>query len=505
MSRRWLALTLVACSCSDGVASRHVAVTIDASRATSHVSERFVSFAVDSAQLVGALFWSPDAVPQAQGISPVTPYDFSHDKLRKLTRALAPAYLRIGGTDADKLYYDLSRTPVANPPAGYDYVMTADQWDRVNSFAHDLGLSVLFTLNAGPGPRDADGMWTPDNARALMAYTVERDYPVQVWELGNEINGYTAIHGFELAADRYVSDAAAARSLIDEVDPDSWLTGPSIAYWPVVGEFLGMYEDVMAGGLGQSLDLLTWHYYPQQSSRCLITTRRAKSGVLLDAAHLDEVNRWADVVEGLRDAHAPNTPVWLGETGNAQCGGEPLISDAYEGGFWWLDQLGQMALRGQPVVVRQTLSGSNYGLIDDVTLEPNPDYFNSLLWRRLMGTTVLRVELPRDELALRAYAHCAAATADGGVGGISIVVLNLDPERVAEVALPLGSELRQYIVTAESLESRRLVVNGQPLEAQADGTPPEIASLAVRADTLRIPPHAYAFAVIVDAAAPACM
>ena len=98
-------------------------------------------------------------------------------------------------------------------------------------------------------------------------------------------------------------------------------------------------------------------------------------------------------MKALRDQYAPGKPVWIGETGGAQFGGEPGISDAYLGGLWWLDELGLAARSGVEVVVRQTLSGSNYGLIDDKTLVPRPDYWNSWLWKRLMGQEVFAFHL----------------------------------------------------------------------------------------------------------------
>ena len=43
----------------------------------------------------------------------------------------------------------------------------------------------------------------------------------------------------------------------------------------------------------------------------------------------------------------------------------------------WLDQLGLLALSGQRVQCRQTLLGSDYGLIDANSLEGTPDFWVS--------------------------------------------------------------------------------------------------------------------------------
>src|SRR5262249_44712855 len=150
--------------------------------------------------------------------------------------------------------------------------------------------------------------------------------------------------------------------LLRELDPAAKLAGPSSAYWPEMGEAIPFNDALLAAGAGASLDILTWHYYPQQSQRCPIANRRAQPGGLLAPERLDDLGRWLATTADLQRQHLAQKPLWLGETGNAQCGGQPGISDRFEGGFWWLDELGQAARAGQQVVIRQTLSGGNYGL-----------------------------------------------------------------------------------------------------------------------------------------------
>ena len=169
---------------------------------------------------------------------------------------------------------------------------------------------------------------------------------------------------------------------------------------------------------GHLLGVVSWHYYPQQSHRCPVATRRARPGVLPPPAQLDDVEHWAQGVAAAARAHAPGAQLWLGETGSAQCGGEPGLSNAFADSLWWVDQLGRLARRGHAVVVRQTLSGSDYGLIDDASLEPNPSYWASWLWRRLMGTEVLAAGTDTVTASLRVYAHCTPARAPGYTPGL---------------------------------------------------------------------------------------
>jgi hypothetical protein len=226
---------------------------------------------------------------------------------------------------------------------------------------------------------------------------------------------------------------------------------------------------------------------------------------MLDPEALDEVDVWAAEVEGHRDAHAPGTPVWLGETGNAQCGGEPGVSDRWAGTFWWVDQLGRMARRGQPVVVRQTLSGTDYGLLDDSTLTPRPDYWASVLWKRLMGPTVL--DATSVSPALRAYAHCAVPGEGVPPGAVAMALVNL-ADAATPVALPDGGHLLEaWVMTAQSLEARDVRLGDAVLAAAADGSLPELGPRRLdfaAGRWLELPPRSVTFLRLPDVDAPAC-
>ncbi len=492
--------------------TRHARVEVDLAAPRATIDPRYLSVAVDAAQVVGATFWSPEAGVEAPGgTHPVPPYDFGRPRLRRLAGELAPAYLRIGGTTADKIFYDMSAAPVPAPPPHYSAVLTRPQWDGVNEFAMALDYRVVFTLNAGPGPRDVHDAWRPDNAQTLLEYTHEKKYPVALWDFGNEASAYpfTIRFGYRISAGQLASDVAVVRKLVDQAAPGALLAAPSSAYWPVVGELLPLYGDFMAKGAGALIDVVTWHYYPQQSRRCLLATRRASPDRMLDPVALDEVDTWAARVESARDRYAQGKPVWLGESGNAQCGGEPGVSDAFVSGFWWLDQLGRVARRGEPVLVRQTLSGSNYGLIDDDTLDPRPDYWTSVLWRRMMGDRVLDATAGRDP-RLRVYAHCTRHGApDAAPGAVTLAVVNLDPSRGVSLELGAYGDIADvYELSSPDLTSPVIDLNGARLIASSDGSLPALAPAVVSRDAAGLrasfEPATYGFVVLPHAEAPAC-
>jgi heparanase 1 len=503
---RFAAVSLLALitGCHACQPDRRVHVAVDGTRAVATVSDRYLSIAIDTAQLVGGDFWIPGQT-SAGGQGPVTPLDLTRPRLVALARPLGHAYLRIGGTDADRTFYAVGDSAPTTPPAGYQWILTRAQFDAASAFATALDFSILFTLNAAHGPRVSDGPWLADNARTLIDHATASQAPVAVWELGNEVNAYPLIFNFTLSANDYARDVAAARALLAASAPTAKLAAPASAYWPIIGEVGGLLPAFAQVG-GKSVDILTWHFYPQESARCPVAVRSATPTRLLDPDNLDEIDRWADDVAQARASGAPSAEAWLDETSNAQCGGAPGISDAFVSSLWWLDELGKMAHRGTPVVIRQSLTGADYGLLSEPSLDPRPDYFASLLWRRLMGARVLAATVKQPP-SLRVYAHCAAANAlHARAGAVVVLAINLDAAQPAVIALDgLGEGAHDvYAVTADGLQAPTATVNGAPLTVAADGTPPDFAPQSISGNTLLLGPASYAFALFADADADAC-
>ena len=348
------------------------------------------------------------------------------------------------------------------------------------------------TLNAGPAARQATGQWRAENAQALIAYSYDKGYQIAHWELGNELNLYWFVHGVvqQVAVEQYAEDLARLRQVISPYYPSAKVSGQSAAFWPVLGEPLGVlfgFQSKYARLVGGNTDMFGWHYYPQQSRRGPVASRRANPGRLLDPDNLDEVAHWAKHNATLRDAYSPGRPLWLGETGNAQFGGEPGLSDRYLASLWWLDQLGLLAVHHHDVVVRQTLSGLNYQLITDDALEPLPDYWASLLWKRLMGRQVLSTTVTGSRKA-RAYAHVSP---DGR--SISVLLINLHHDRPLVVrGIPVSSATKVYAVTAKDLFGTEALLNGEPLAMINDATLPELRP-AAPTKTLTVHPLSYTF------------
>ncbi|XP_015776766.1 PREDICTED: heparanase-like [Acropora digitifera] len=205
---------------------------------------------------------------------------------------------------------------------------------------------------------------------------------------------------------------------------------------------------------------------------------------------------------------APGLPIWLGETSSASGGGDAGISDRYLGGFLWLDKLGLAAQQGYKVVIRQSLFGGSYSL-DGRDMEPNPDYWLSLLHKNLFGTKVLKVK--QDLKMVRIYAQCTN-TKNGyyKAGALSIVAMNLHPEKA--VCLYLKEPLKrlavhEYLMSPEvDATSRKMKLNDKILEIGGDSSFPKLEPrLIERGGKIILGPLSFAFYVVPQARAPVCM
>ena len=106
----------------------------------------------------------------------------------------------------------------------------------------------------------------------------------------------------------------------------------------------------------------------------------------LSEAWLASTGKTLAYYQSLRDEFAPDKPMWLTETAEAACGGNPWASTFLDT-FRYLDQLGRLAKAGVQMVAHNTLAASDYGLLDEKTLRPRPNYWAALLWRRLTAAS----------------------------------------------------------------------------------------------------------------------
>src|SRR5262249_29493855 len=165
--------------------------------------------------------------------------------------------------------------------------------------------------------------------------------------------------------------------------------------------------------------------------------------------------------------------------------------------FRYLDQLGRLARAGVRVVMHNTLSGSDYGLLDERSFRPRPNYWAALLWHRLMGSTVLDPGV-RAETGLHVYAHCEP----GQKGGISILAINISRNTPHALILPLSSG--RYVLHASPLQGSTVQLNGSLLALGRNDALPEMAAIPTPPGVVTFPPATITFLAIPSAANPAC-
>ena len=192
----------------------------------------------------------------------------------------------------------------------------------------------------------------------------------------------------------------------------------------------------------------------------------------------------------------PDKPFWNTETADAACGGNPWAG-TFVDTFRYLDQLGRLARQEVDVVIHNTLAGSDYGLLDEDSFEPKPNFWGALLWRRFMGTTVLDPGFA-NRAGMHVYAHCLR----GVPGGVAMLVLNTDRQKASSLALPAAAN--RNTLTAASLTDKTISLNGTPLRLGPNDALPMMAGQATAVGQLTFAPASITFLAIPLAKNEAC-
>jgi hypothetical protein len=440
----------------------------------STVDERFQSYNIEMVEITGGSFWKPyrsqpDLSPAPPSGSDTRlgrdsnlfqyrpPIDLTQARLQKLAAALAPSYMRVSGTWANSTYFSDSDDVSSAPPAGFNGVLTRRQWRSVVDFAQAVDARIVTSFAISAGSRDTAGVWKQGHANRLVRFTRSIGSHIAAAEFMNEpdlaaIGG--APSGYDASA--YGRDFKKFYLFLKQASPETMILGPG-----TIGQ-TALASDIFTAAAGPDLDAVSYHYYGALSERC---RGNHTPEAALSEDWLGGTDRALAFYRDLRNRFEPGKPIWLTETAEAACGGNPWAASFLDT-FRYLDQLGRLAKAGVQVVMHNTLAASDYGLLDERTLEPRPNYWGALLWRRLMGTTVLDAGLP-IQLGLHVYAHCQRGTS----GGVALLVINTDRDAPHALVFPTASEF--YTLDAENLPDARVRVNGNTLALGAgDKLPP---------------------------------
>jgi heparanase 1 len=523
VSAAFVSLGITACSKAPASASSR---RIDAASMPriGTVDERFQSYNIEMVEVIGGRFWKPyrdiDALLKAQasatqsnkesanvpaGMDPNLyqqrpPIDLTNPRLRKLAAALGPAYVRVSGTWANTAYFHNSdQPPPKTPPKGFGGVLTRRQWKGVIDFAQAVNAKLVTSFATSSGTRNAAGVWTPDQARQLLDYTKSIGGTIAAAEYMNEptyaeMGG--APKGYNAAA--FARDFSVFLPFVRQNAPDMVVLGPG-----GVGEGISLAPIGLAGSIiktedilkatGPQFDVFSYHSYGATSKRC--ASMGPASQTSAEAALSDDVLSRADRIEafyaGLRDKFDPGKPLWITETADAACGGNPWASTFLDS-FRYLDQLGRMSRRDVQVNMHNTLASSDYGLLDDNTMMPRPNYWAAILWRKLMGTTVLEAGASPAP-ALKLYAHCLR----GKPSGVAILAINTDRNASQSVELVTASE--RYTLSASDLQGGHVQMNGNEMKLGADDAIPQLSGMSAASGKQTLAPATITFFAIPNA------
>lgn len=486
------------------------------------VDPRFQAYNVEMLEVTGGRFWKPykdlqsakatDAGKPATapaGMNPNLyqyrpPINLANPRLRKLASALGPTYVRVSGTWANTTYFQDSGGPApATPPPGFNGVLTREQWKGVVDFAHAVNAEIITSFATSAGTRDAEGVWTPDQARAFLSYTKSIGGRIAAAEFMNEPNLAViggAPKGYDAKA--YARDVTVFRPFLKQTSPDTLFIGPGSAaesQSTAPPPRLGMLrtEDLLKA-TGPVYDVFDYHLYPAVSQRC--ASMGSGMGTTAAAALSEEWLSRPDAIDafqtGLRDRYDPGKPVWITETADAACGGNPWGSTFLDT-FRYLDEHARLAQRGVRVIAHNTLAASDYGLLDENTYAPRPNYWAALLWHNLMGATVLKPG-PSPAPGVHLYAQCM----NGVRGGVTVLAINAD--RNASQTLRVAAEAERYTLTAPTLEDTRVDLSGKELKLGAGDSIPRLAGAPTRSGAVTLPPASITFLAIREAHNGAC-
>ncbi|KAM7392397.1 hypothetical protein PAMA_007489 [Pampus argenteus] len=458
-------------------------------------------------------------------------------KLRTLAKALTPAFLRFGGTRQDFMvftpqrFHQLSSRFTAEQSCDkllpswleqrlkkewtqqqmslmredvqrkYKQVkFTESTVDLLHSFSDCSGMDLIFGLNALL--RTADNTWNSSNACSLLQYCESRRYRMS-WELGNEPNSYEKKAGVRVDGYQLGQDFIQLRKMMSE----STFYHDAGLYGPDVGQPRDHRTPILDGFLqsgAEAVNACTWHHY-------YVNGRDTSLEDFLDPDVLDTLTlKTNEVLEKVK-LLSPGKSVWLGETSSAYGGGALGLSDTFVAGFMWLDKLGLGATLGLDVVMRQVFIGSgSYHLVDD-NLDPLPDYWLSVLYKRLVGPEVLKIKAFSNDgqsKRVRLYLHCANKHSYRD-GAVTLISMNLSrrPARISVPTLLSSSTVEAFVLEPgdDGLYSRSVKLNREVLKMVDDETLPDLKGTRLpAAEHLQLPAYSLAFYVLTDTQAAAC-
>ncbi|XP_067658192.1 heparanase-like [Haliotis asinina] len=456
----------------------NVSVTVSTRQAVSFIDDLFVGVTLDSSLLPTSQHW--------RGL------DLNSQKVKVLAKGLSPCYLRIGGTAGDNLTF----VPTGHGTVDSNHALTEATWDAVNKFVQDVNWKLIFGLNV---LKRKEGKWDPTNAKELLQYNCAKGYQLAGLELGNEPEIFLGQHNTTVSASQLGRDFYNFKKLLRSTPgyEKTLVIGPDMTS---VARSRKYFADFLTAGGDRAVDRITFHQY----------YTNGHTAHLSDFTHSKLMDTLVSYIQtGLDVARRTNplTPVWLGETSSCHHGGARGMSDRYVAGFLWLDKLGVAARMGLKAVLRQDFYAGNYGLIDHRTFDPLPDYWLTVLYKRLVGDAVFSVKASVDNSTIRAYVHCTKPSSSYGYAPGSVTMYFLLPtDNTTTITFPQfpGQPVDVFWLTpVDGLTSKKVRLNGKLL-ALVNSQLPRLPPKTVTSGSVTASGKSFGFIVIPGANVAAC-
>ena len=479
----------------------HVKLNAENLRTIRSIDPRLVSYNVEMTEVTGGTFWkeyTPEEVAgngkfpmvgigSKDGLMQVyPPIDLTNPRLRKFAKKLGSCWIRVSGTWSTKTYYDFEGKTNGVAPAGFQNILTKEQWLGVLDFVKAVDGKLLVSVANCEGIHSAHEPWNPSQAKLLFDLSREYGVPIDAAEFMNEPNmlsGSGAPKGYTF--DDYIRDQDIFNKWLHENYPETLAVGPCSVgggqmgkmkmeegLLKLVGKKVGTERLLI--GAKEPMEVFSYHYYNGVSERIAAGMHfvhwPAKKAI--SESYLDAARYCAAAAAKVRDKYMPGAQLWVTESGDAGGGGNTWAS-TYLDVPRTLNELGVFATVSDGIIFHNTLASSDYGWLRHGTFEPRPNYFAVLLWNTLMGTTVYDSGDP-----IREGAHVYCHSRRDGKEGKAYVVINNSLTETTTVELP--GEATVYALTGTNgMRSRTISLNGKELLPDENDELPDLSGVTV--------------------------
>ena len=495
----------------------HIKLNAENLRTIRSVDPRLVSYNVEMTEVTGGTFWkeyTPEEVAgngkfpmvgigSKDGLMQVyPPIDLTNPRLRKFAKKLGSCWIRVSGTWSTKTYYDFEGKTNGVAPAGFQNILTKEQWLGVLDFVKAVNGKLLVSVANCEGIHSAHEPWNPSQAKLLFDLSREYGVPIDAAEFMNEPNmlsGSGAPKGYTF--DDYIRDQDIFNKWLHENYPETLAVGPCSVgggqmgkmkmeegLLKLVGKKVGTERLLI--GAKEPMEVFSYHYYNGVSERIAAGMHfvhwPAKKAI--SESYLDAARYCAAAAAKVRDKYMPGAQLWVTESGDAGGGGNTWAS-TYLDVPRTLNELGVFATVSDGIIFHNTLASSDYGWLRHGTFEPRPNYFAVLLWNTLMGTTVYDSGEP-----IREGAHVYCHSRRDGKNGKAYVVINNSMTETTTVELP--GEATVYALTGKTgMRSLTISLNGKELLPGENDELPDLSGVTVTGQ-VKVAPGGCTFIVV---------